>query len=94
MTATPAQDGMLFFDRVTAKSGYRTLRVRSDEPVPASLLEELVSLGCTYEGANPRFIAVDVPPGLDLDAPASLLTSSGLEWEYADPSLGSRGTMP
>ena len=94
VSATPAEDGMLFFDRVAAKSGYRTLRVRSGDPVPAALLKALVSLGCSYEGANPRFIAVDVAPGLDLAAPANLLTSSGLEWEYADPTLESRGTMP
>ena len=94
VSATPASDGMLFFNRVATKSGYRTLRVRSDDPVPTALLEALVALGCTYEGANPRFIAVDVPPGLDLDAPASLLSGSGLEWEYADPTLESRGTMP
>ena len=94
VAAKPTEDGMLFFDRVIAKSGYRTLRVRSDSPVPAALLEALVSLGCSYEGAKPTFIAVDVPPGVDLDAPVSLMTSSGLEWEYADPTLESRGTMP
>ena len=94
VSAAPADDGMLFFDKVTAKSGYRTLRVRSDEPVPSALLEELRSLGCSYEGANPKFVAVDVPPGFDLSAPVSLLIGSGLEWEYADPALESRGTMP
>ena len=87
VSASPVEDGMMFFDKVIAKSGYRTLRVRSNEPVPSTLLEGLRSLGCSYEGANPKFIAVDVPPGIDLSAPVNLLIGSGLEWEYADPAL-------
>ena len=90
VSATAASDGMLFFDRIATKSGYRTLRVRSDDPVPTALLEALVSLGCSFEGANQKFIGVDVPPGLSLEAPVSLLIGSGLEWEYADPTLASR----
>jgi hypothetical protein len=94
VSATAASDDMLFFDRIAAKSGYRTLRVRSDDPVPTALLEALVSLGCSYEGANPKFMGVEVSSGLSLEAPVSLLIGSVLEWEYADPTLELRGTMP
>src|SRR4249919_2225270 len=84
--ATVEPDGLLFFNNVISKSGYRTIRVRSDNPVPPNLLNELRAAGCSYEGANPKFVAVDVPPGVDLSLPVGLLRSSGLEWEYADPT--------
>ena len=76
----------LHFVQVLQKSGYRTLRVRSDTSVPKSLLDMLVAIGCKYEGANPSFIAIDVPANVQLHAATALLVQSGLEWEYADPT--------
>jgi len=86
VAASPGPDGFLQFERVIAKSGIRTLRVRSDEPVPQALLGHLVAAGCHYEGANPKFIGIDVPAGVALSAATDLLVASGLEWEYADPT--------
>ena len=86
VAAEPDQYGQLCFTRVIAKSGVRTLRVRSDEPVPETLLARLVTAGCEFEGANPRFIGIDVPPGIELAMVTDLLAQSGLEWEYADPT--------
>ena len=80
------KDGQLHFDQVLAKSGYRTLRVRSDERVPQALLDSLVSIGCSYEGANPTFISINVPSSTELQAAVDLLIESGLEWEHADPT--------
>jgi len=80
------RDGQLHFDRVLTKSGYRTLRVRSDQRVPQGLLDSLVEIGCSYEGANPTFISIDVPSSTELQAAVDLLMASGLEWEHADPT--------
>ena len=80
------QDEQLHFVQVLQKSGYRTLRARSDDAVPKSLLDMLVALGCKYEGANPNFIAIDVPANVELGAASALLVQSGLEWEYGDPT--------
>lgn len=44
--AAAPRDGQLHFERVIIKSGYRTLRARSESAVPQSLLESLVSIGC------------------------------------------------
>ena len=86
VAAEPDERGQLFFTRVIAKSGVRTLRVRSDGPVPQELLDQLVSAGCQFEGAKPNFIGIDVPPGVELSTATTLLMKSGLEWEYADPT--------
>ena len=80
------RDEQPHFVQVLTKSGYRTLRVRSDTTVPSSLLDMLVALGCKYEGANPSFIAIDVPANVELHAATALLVQSGLEWEYGDPT--------
>lgn len=84
--ALPQADGFPFFTRVVEKSGYRTLRVMDEERVPRQLLDSLVEVGCSYEGANPKFIAIDVPPGIDLAAAVNVLIASNAQWEYADPT--------
>jgi hypothetical protein len=86
VVAASVRNEGLFFDEVLEKSGYRTLRVRSDEDVPKSLLETLVGLGCKYEGARPSFIAIDVPAEVELSAATNVLKASGLDWEYGDPT--------
>jgi len=86
ISASPEPDSMLFFVGILAKSGYRTLRVQSEEPISPRFLEQLIAVGCSYEGANPKFIAIDVPPAVELSVPVGLLCNSGLLWEYADPT--------
>jgi hypothetical protein len=54
------------FQRVISKSGNRTVRI-FDPPVVAGnnsdkILQGLVTLGCDYEGANPSYIVVNIPP--------------------------------
>jgi hypothetical protein len=85
VAAEPEPDGVLFFTRIVEKGGHRTLRVASDSPVQKSLLDSIVALGCTYEGANPKYIAIDVPPAALLQDAVAVLMNSGLNWEYADP---------
>lgn len=86
IVAASPKDGQLHFERVVLKSGFRTLRLRSDSPVPQSLLDSMVSLGCKYEGANPTFIGIDVPAHVDIALVTDILVASGLEWEYGDPT--------
>jgi hypothetical protein len=79
------------FVRVVQKSGNRTLRLvlakgADADPSAHAILDQLRSLGCSYEGANPRFFAVEVPPHVNLDSVSQFLISTGEQWEYADPT--------
>jgi predicted acyl esterase len=58
------------------------------EPGNASdeVLSDLVTLGCSYEGANGYYIAVNVPPGVELSAVRDHLIKCGATWEHADPT--------
>jgi hypothetical protein len=90
--AHPAEDQFLEYVRCVTKSGNRTLRVivqdyRSDDQAAQEVLQGLKSLGCSYEGMQPKMISINVPPKVNLDEVADFLTrQSGLQWEYADPT--------
>jgi hypothetical protein len=78
------------FVRVVRKSGYRTIRLILDPPAdkaPESqaILDRLRELGCSYEGANPHLIGVDIPPSVDLMTVRQFLITTEQEWEHADP---------
>ena len=82
--------GLLLFSRVVAKSGHRTVRLIinpgiDEAPERKQILEDLIALGCSYEGYNPRYFSIDLPPGVDLSAVAALLTERDEKWEYVDP---------
>ena len=78
------------FIRVVEKSGFRTLRLilkppADKAPESQAILDQLLELGCAYEGAHPGYIAIDVPPTIDLEIIRQFLISTGQEWEHADP---------
>ena len=84
-------DGFPAFVRVARKSGHRTVRVILKPPANVSeasqaVLDGLRDLGCSYEGAKHRLIAVDVPPTADLMAVRAFLIASEQSWEHADPT--------
>jgi hypothetical protein len=86
----PARGQIPAFLRVVTKSGHRTIRIIFKPPVDRSrksraVLESLVEMGCSFEGANPGFIAVDIPPQVDFFAVCEYVTSTGREWEHGDP---------
>ena len=54
-------------------------------PESQAVLDHLRGMGCTYEGAHPGFLAIDVPPSVDLQAVRTYLISTGHEWEHGDP---------
>ena len=77
--------------RVVRKSGNRTLRVILDEAIPGDqncspLLDQLKSLGCSYEGMNRRYFAINIPAAVALVSVCDALTESGQQWEHADPT--------
>ena len=84
--AKPDADGQLQFQRIVAKSGHRTIRIAADQPLSDEWLQQIVALGCTYEGANRKYVGIDLPPGVDLDVVAAFLTQAKVRWEHADPT--------
>ena len=85
------EEGLPTFLRVVRKSGHRTVRVIFDPPVQNgnesdALLQGLLKLGCTYEGANPGYIAIDLAPDVSLEIVRQYLIEHAAQWEHADPS--------
>ena len=79
------------FASVVEKSGNRTVRVLLDTPLESgnasdALLQGLVALGCEFEGANRRYIAINIPPAVELATVRDYLVDNALTWEHADPS--------
>jgi len=88
--ARPDEGGLLVFVKVVEKSGYRTIRLilnppADESPESQAILDHLRETGCTYEGADPGFLAIDIPPAVELSAVRAYLISTGQEWEYGDP---------
>lgn len=84
-------EGLPTFERVVKKSGHRTIRIIFNPPVQDGnesdgVLQGLVSLGCTYEGANRGYMAIDLPPQVQLDDVRRYLIDKAVQWEHADPT--------
>ncbi len=83
--------GFPVFEAVVEKSGNRTLRLLLDPPAEdgnesARLLDKLVEMGASCEGANRRFMALNIEAHEDLARICRFLTDRALEWEHADPT--------
>ncbi len=79
------------FQRIVVKSGNRTVRVICNPPVENGnesdvVLQGLISLGCSYEGANKSYISINIPKNVDLKVVRDYLIENDAQWEYADPS--------
>ncbi len=84
-------EGFPTFQRVVTKSGNRTVRVLFEEGAePGNLsdrvLQGLVALGCSYEGANSKFFSITIPTGIDLDVVRRYLIEQNATFEHADPT--------
>ena len=79
-------DGQLQLVKVVSKSGNRTVRITAEEPFKDEWLEKIVSFGASFEGANRRYVGINIPQELNLDVITSFLVAEGVEWEYADPT--------
>ena len=87
----PDADHIPEYVQVVKKSGHRTIRLKFEAPVDEHpefqwFLNKLKTQGCSYEGLNKRYFAVDIPPELDLESVRVMLISSGYMWEHADPT--------
>lgn len=93
--AAGPDEGGPILDDVLEKGGHRTLRFALDPEVDLQstavqrVLDRVGDAGCTYELLRPRFVAIDVPPEVDLAILADLLQDASrhgtLSWEWADP---------
>jgi hypothetical protein len=78
------------FQRVLEKSGNRTVRVVFEAPPEPGneadqILKGVEALGCSWEGASPRYFSINIPPDVELSAICGYLTERDAEWEHADP---------
>jgi hypothetical protein len=73
--------------RVRAKSGHRTIRVDvGTDPKRAEQVEAVCrQLGIRFEAQQQGRVAVDVPPGVDIQELVQGLDRRGLSWEQTDP---------
>jgi hypothetical protein len=88
------QEGFPTFQSVLEASGNRTVRVFFEPPVAPGnssdqVLQGLVALGCSYEGANRKYISVNIPPDVELQQVCSYLIEQNAQWEHADPTYDS-----
>lgn len=82
---------MAAFQRVKTKSGHRTVRVILDPPADPgnpsqTILDELVALGCSYEGASKHLFSIDIPPHSSFENVRQYLIERELQFEHADPT--------
>ena len=75
------QYGVSWKDVVTVRVAFEE-RTGAENPI----LSGLQSLGCSFEGANSRLFAIDIPPEVSLQAVRDFLVSNKVQWEYADPT--------
>jgi hypothetical protein len=81
---------------VAERSGHSTYRIflrqPTDEAAFAPLWKPLADLGCTYERANTRLIAIDVPPNADVYAVYEVLEQGeqAKTWEFEEGHCGHR----
>jgi hypothetical protein len=88
------QEQMPTFQSVVERSGNQTIRIIFELPVSSGnisdqLLQGLVALGCSYEGANPKYVSVNIPPKVELQDVRSYLIAHDAQWEHADPTYES-----
>ena len=83
----------LRFKVVSERGGHSTYRVmleRAEEASTLDRLREIIVLGCGYEHLTPRFLALDVPPNVDVFRVYDLL-ERGLEqgaWTFEEGHCG------
>jgi len=79
------------FIRIKKKSGNRTIRISVDEKSDKEAVDEIIllslhAIGCTYEGANKKYISLNIPVEVKLEKVVRLLIEQKQLWEYADPT--------
>ena len=88
------KDGLLIVQEVAERGGHSTYRVilnryTTDDEFKAAW-EKIESLGCTYERATERLLAIDVPPEADIYAVYAALEEGekvGV-WDFEEAHCG------
>ncbi|HLA95059.1 MAG TPA: DUF4265 domain-containing protein, partial [Pyrinomonadaceae bacterium] len=85
-----AKEKFPVFRRVHKKSGNRSIRLILDPPYEPGnstdqLLERLLNMNCSYEGATKRLFAITIPPEIELSSIVEFLVEQEVEWEHSDP---------
>jgi hypothetical protein len=78
--------------RIHKKSGNRTIRIAGDKKtgrdrIGEKVLNDILALECSYEGASRRYVSVNIPPEADLEKVVDYLIEHNQFWEYADPTF-------
>lgn len=87
-------DGILRVTGVAARAGHSTYRlVLPEDTNEEKFLEDWVrlgELGCTYERATRRYVAIDVPPCADIYAVYQVLEEGerACQWEFEEGHCG------
>ncbi len=85
--AIPQEGPFPLFTRVVKKGGNRTIRVLVRDAAELERLKTgVVELGCSFEGAFSKLIAVDIPAAISLERVRDYLIEGGFRWEHADPT--------
>lgn len=85
--ALPDKTGFLTFRKIVKKSGNRTIRVADTENnLPNDLFKDIERLGCSLEGANHKYICINIPSKIELEKAIDYLNLNGYRWEHADPT--------
>jgi hypothetical protein len=93
VTATETED-VLKVTGVAVRGGHSTYRlVLPEDTSEEQFLQDwhpLQDLGCTYERATRRLVAVDVPPDSDIYAVYKVLEAgeAGKQWEFEEAHCG------
>ncbi len=63
------------------------LRLEEGEECPEKHhLEALVEMDCSYEGATPKYICIDIPEAVELSDVSKYHTENNIQWEYVAPT--------
>lgn len=84
------EEGQLAFTSLIEKSGNKLVRIIFENPANEAgpekdILDALVTMGCSYEGANPKYICIDIPEAVDLFSVCNYLTQHSIQWEHVAP---------
>jgi hypothetical protein len=96
VVAADEREGELVFRRVVERSGHSTYRVflregvTEESPRFRALWQRLERLGCSYEGATERLLAIDVPPSADISDVYEILSTGEQEgvWDFEEGHCG------
>lgn len=96
VSAAPDPDGRLVFTGVVQRGGHATYRVRLPQGQgPDHFLNHwpaLSALGCSFEGADGRLYAIDLPPGVPVETVYALLAQAEQAgvWEFEEAHFAGR----